>query len=82
MSDQPVTNERVQDLTEELRYSCDLYAELLGQAERERERRDWLLVELVDDEGVSQAEAARLAGLSRTQVLRILAASCSVPTDD
>lgn len=55
-------------------------AEVDGLGERlrkERERRDELIVLAVDHAGMTAAEAARHAGVTKTHVLRILAASSS-----
>lgn len=54
--------------------------EVDGLAERlrkERERRDELIATAVDHAGMTAAEVARCAGLTQTQVLRILAAASS-----
>ena len=53
--------------------SAARYADLTKQAADEREVRDRLIVEAVDEAGMSQRAVARAAGISQPHLIRILA---------
>lgn len=63
------------NLPERIRASRDRLDGLSEALKKERQQRDELIVEAVDHAGLTAAEAARAAGLTQTQVLRILAAA-------
>lgn len=65
-------------LPERITASSERLADLLQLAANERETRDRLIVEAVDEAGIPQAAVARAAGLSQPQVNRILATSSSL----
>lgn len=55
--------------------SCrDRIDELQEQLAQERQRRDQLVVDAHDDEGIGYKTIARLAGISKSRVIAILAA--------
>jgi hypothetical protein len=60
------------NLPERIRASRDRLDGLTEASKKERQQRNELIVEAVDHGGVSAADAARAAGLTQTQVLRIL----------
>lgn len=65
-------------LPDRIKASGERLADLQQLVANEREIRDRLIVEAVDEAGIPQAVVARAAGLSQPQVNRILATSSSV----
>ncbi len=62
-------------LPDRIRDAADKLRDLTSQAENERARRDDLIAEAVDHAGMTIAAAARAAGISKPQVIRILSRS-------
>lgn len=67
--------EELSSLPDRIRDAAGRCADLDAQLRNERERRDELIVTAVDEGGMSIAQAARTAGLSKPQVIRILSRS-------
>lgn len=64
-------------LPERITKSAERVRELDQQLRLERETRDRLIVQAVDEAGMPQAKVARAAGLSQPHILRILGKSSS-----
>ncbi len=62
-------------LPDRIRASADRVADLTKQLADEREVRDDLIVQAVDDAGMSQRAVAKAAGVSQPHLIRILAAA-------
>lgn len=65
-------------LPDRIKASSERLADLQQLVANEREIRDRLIVQAVDEAGIPQARVARAGGLSQPQVNRILATSSSV----
>lgn len=62
-------------LPERIAASRDRIEDLEQATDTEREIRNQLIVQAVDEAGIPQAQVARAAGLSQPQIIRILAKS-------
>lgn len=67
------TIEQLSGYPDRIRKACDEVRGLEAQLRAERERRNELLAEAVDDAGMTQGQVAKLAGISHPQLIRILA---------
>ena len=70
--------DELDSLPERIKAASERVVDLLQLVANEREIRDRLIVEAVDEAGMPQAVVARAAGLSQPQVNRILASSSSL----
>ena len=64
-------------LPERIKASADHLADLTAQATNERKIRDELIVQAVDEAGLTMAAVSRAAGISQPHIVRILANSSS-----
>lgn len=69
--------EELGSLPERIKTSAARLTDLAEQLAAEREIRDQLIVQAVDEAGIPQADVARAANLSQPHIVRILAASSS-----
>lgn len=69
--------EQLGGLPDRIKASAQRLRELEEQVRLEREQRNRLVVEAIDEAGIPQGRVAKHAGLSQPQVLRILAAASS-----
>ena len=63
------------NLPQRIKASAERLSGLAESVRKERQQRDELIVEYVDHAGGQPAQAARAAGITQTQVLRILSGS-------
>ena len=75
MADMPTVIDELANLPTRIRTSVERLAELTKQVTDERRVRDQLIVEAVDHAGMTEAEVARIAGMTQTHVGRILIAA-------
>lgn len=59
-------------LPDRIRGAADRVRDLSSQLDNERARRDELITEAIDHAGMTIADVARRAGISKPQVIRIL----------